>query len=122
MWEHWDGIKEDGSFWSDDMNSYNHYAYGAVFSWIFEVAGGIQRSENGAGYKEVIINPHPDKRMEFLKTEIDTKFGKISSYWYYGIDGNIHFEFEIPDGICAKIILPGGISQNVTGGKYLYTI
>ena len=35
MWEHWDGIKEDGSFWSDDMNSYNHYAYGAVFSWIF---------------------------------------------------------------------------------------
>ena len=122
MWEHWDGIKEDGSFWSDDMNSYNHYAYGAVFSWIFEVAGGIQRSENGAGYKEVIINPHPDKRMEFLKTEIDTKFGKISSHWYYGIDGNIHFEFEIPDGICAKIILPGGISQNVTGGKYLYTI
>lgn len=37
IWEHWDGMKEDGSFWSTDMNSFNHYAYGAVADWIMPV-------------------------------------------------------------------------------------
>lgn len=37
MWEHWDGIKPDGTFWDDDMNSYNHYAYGSVADWVFGV-------------------------------------------------------------------------------------
>ena len=41
MWEHWDGIKEDGNFWSADMNSFNHYAYGAVADWMYGVAAGI---------------------------------------------------------------------------------
>ena len=122
MWEHWDGIKEDGSFWSDDMNSYNHYAYGSVFSWIFEIAGGIKRAENGAGYSEIIISPHPDKRFGFLREEIETKFGKLSSFWYYGIDGNVHFEFDIPCGISAEIILPNGIKKEVKGGKYYFAV
>lgn len=41
IWEHWDGIHEDGSFWSDDMNSFNHYAYGAVADWVYQTAAGI---------------------------------------------------------------------------------
>ena len=41
MWEHWNGIKEDGSFWSADMNSFNHYAYGAVGDWLYGVVAGI---------------------------------------------------------------------------------
>lgn len=35
VWEHWDGIKEDGSFWSKEINSFNHYAYGAVVDWMY---------------------------------------------------------------------------------------
>lgn len=50
IWEHWDGIKPDGSFWSDDMNSYNHYAYGAVGDWMYRVAAGIELIE--PGYKK----------------------------------------------------------------------
>ena len=41
IWEHWDGIMEDGNFWSSDMNSYNHYAYGSVADWGYMVAAGI---------------------------------------------------------------------------------
>lgn len=122
MWEHWDGIKTDGSFWSDDMNSFNHYAYGAVFSWIFETAAGIRSTENGAGYSEIVINPQIDKRLDFQKSELETKFGKVSSYWYYGVDGNIHFEFEIPNGVSAEIILPNGDSHHITSGRYCYTV
>ena len=122
VWEHWDSIKPDGSFWPDDMNSFNHYAYGAVFSWIFEIAGGIQRNEKGAGYSDIVINPRPDKRLGFLNSNIKTKYGTVSSNWYYGMEGNIHFEFEIPAGISAKIILPDGVMRQVTSGKYCYTV
>ena len=38
IWEHWDGIRDDGTFWSSDMNSYNHYAYGSVVGWLYSVA------------------------------------------------------------------------------------
>ena len=42
IWEHWDGIREDGSVWDKDMNSYNHYAYGAVGDWLFGACAGIK--------------------------------------------------------------------------------
>lgn len=119
MWEHWDGIKEDGTFWSKDMNSFNHYAYGAVYSWMFNVAGGISPKADGAGYSKVKIEPHTDIRLGFLKTYIDTKFGRISSYWYHK-DDKVCFEFSIPQGVEAEIILPNGVSHSVTGGMYLY--
>ena len=47
MWEHWNGIKEDGTFWSSDMNSFNHYAYGAVGDWLYGVAAGIRQQAAG---------------------------------------------------------------------------
>ena len=42
IWEHWDGIMENGDFWTSDMNSYNHYAYGAVADWVYGNAAGIR--------------------------------------------------------------------------------
>ena len=46
IWEHWDGIMENGEFWSTDMNSFNHYAYGSVADWIYEQAAGIRVVED----------------------------------------------------------------------------
>ena len=119
MWEHWDGVKEDGSFWSSEMNSYNHYAYGAVFAWMFSYIGGINTTEEAPGYKEVIIAPHADKRLGFSRMEIETKYGKLSSYWYYDED-NVHYEFEIPKGTVARISVPGMDTCIVTAGRYVY--
>lgn len=122
MWEHWDGIKEDGSFWSPDMNSFNHYAYGSVYSWIFETAGGVQITEDGAGYKKVILTPHTDRRIGFLKAGIQTKFGKLSSCWSYIDDNRVKFEFEIPEGVTADIVLPDRCCKNIKGGNYLFVV
>ncbi len=119
MWEHWDGIKEDGTFWDVSMNSYNHYAYGAVYDWIFSVSAGIKPLEDGAGYKHISIKPNPDKRLGFLKAGIETHFGKLSSYWYYK-DNRVYYEFEVPNGTIAEIILPDGSKRTVHGGKYMY--
>lgn len=75
MWEHWDGINENGDVWSKDMNSFNHYAYGAVGDWIYGKACGIQIPEDGAGFAKVRVAPLPDKRIGSLFASIDTRHG-----------------------------------------------
>ena len=121
MWEHWDGIKEDGSFWSRDMNSYNHYAYGAVYDWIFGVAAGIKVLDDGAGYTHISIKPVPDRRMEFLSASIETRIGVVSSKWYYK-DDSICFKVEVPKGTTAEVELPDGQRKIICGGSYIVQI
>lgn len=121
IWEHWDGVKEDGTFWSANMNSFNHYAYGAVYDWIFGVAAGVKPLADGAGYTHILIEPHTDKRIGFLKASLETRQGKVSSYWYYKND-RVCFEFEVPDGVTAEIILPDGLHETITSGRYVYWI
>ena len=119
MWEHWNGIREDGSFWSRDMNSFNHYAYGAVGDWLYGVVAGI--SVNEAGYSRVTLAPNPDRRMGFVNCAVDTVRGPLESNWYYNDEGII-FEFTVPRDTVANIILPDGRSYEVSGGKYNFKI
>ena len=114
IWEHWDGIKPDGSMWSIEMNSFNHYAYGAVGAWLYCVAGGINTDENEVGFKKVRFAPKPDPRLEWFKAEIETDYGKISSYWYYK-DGKVEYEFETP--VKATVELDGKVFE-IDKGKY----
>jgi len=115
MWEHWNSLKEDGSFWSTDMNSFNHYAYGAVFDWIFSVAAGIQTQEEAPAYKEIRLQPHPNKNLGFADTSIESRNGFIRSYWYYKGD-TVYYEFTVPEGVTAYLRLPSGYTATLTGG------
>jgi alpha-L-rhamnosidase len=117
MWEHWNSIKEDGSFWSTDMNSFNHYAYGAVFDWIFGVSTGIKPLS--PAYKEILLAPHPDKRLGFAESSYESRSGLIRSHWYYKED-SVFYEFEVPFGVIAHIELPSGKKECVGGGKYFF--
>lgn len=76
IWEHWDGMNEKGEFWSEKMNSFNHYAYGAVFSWVIENVVGLKRLE--PGYKKIKVNPIKDKRFGNIEFSIETPNGNIS--------------------------------------------
>lgn len=117
MWEHWDGIREDGSFWSSDMNSFNHYAYGSVYDWIFGVAAGIAPA--APGYSEILLAPHPDQRFGFLDASIQTRCGLISVHWYYKGE-SVYYEFEVPQGVCAHLCLPSGKRQTIGGGTFCF--
>jgi alpha-L-rhamnosidase len=119
MWEHWNSLKEDGSFWSTDMNSFNHYAYGAVYDWIFSTVLGIAPVESAPAYREVTIAPHPCRELGFAKASIESRSGKITSHWYYKGD-TVHYEFEIPEGVTAHITLPGGLTETVGAGNYVF--
>jgi hypothetical protein len=84
---------ENGDFWSTDMNSFNHYAYGSVADWVYEKAAGITPLEDYPGFGKVLIKPYPDDRMEWLEAAIDTRNGKISSKWTHTEDG-IRYDIE----------------------------
>ena len=117
IWEHWNGVKEDGSFWSVDMNSFNHYAYGSVAGWMYEVICGVQQTN--IGYRHIRIAPVPDSRLGYAKCRIKTVSGLIESGWRY-TDSGIVFDFTVPDGVSAEIVLPDGYAETVGGGKYNY--
>ena len=117
MWEHWNGIKDDGSFWRPAMNSFNHYAYGAVFDWIFGVACGIRTVAEAPAYKEILLAPTPNKCLGFADASIDSRHGLIRSHWYYKGD-TVYYEFEIPFGVTANLRLPSGYTETLTAGTY----
>lgn len=117
MWEHWNCIKEDGNFWSTSMNSFNHYAYGAVYDWIFGKAIGIETTEHAPAYREVNIAPHPNRALGFAEASIDSRCGLIRVHWYY--KGNVvYYEIDIPTGMTAHLTLPSGYSETLMGGAY----
>lgn len=116
IWEHWDGIMEDGSFWSKDMNSYNHYAYGSVADWVYGVAAGILPRKDAPGYAKVTIAPHPDKRLDWLRAELDTRHGHISSFWTKEDDS---WRYEITVPVEADIVIDG-VCHSVRAGSYSF--
>ena len=117
MWEHWNSLKEDGSFWSTSMNSFNHYAYGAVYDWIFGVSAGINPCEDAPAYKKIAIAPHPCKELGFVDASIESRSGFVRSAWYYKDDA-VYYEVEIPEGATAELTLPSGKTYTLTGGIY----
>ena len=118
IWEHWDGMKPDGSMWSPDMNSFNHYAYGAVCDWMYGVICGIKprSGKDEAGFRVFDICPVPDKRLGYAKAEFDTAHGKIVSAWKYDGDKFV-YEFTIPEGATAFVTVDGK-TEKLTCGTY----
>jgi len=116
IWEHWDGIKENGDFWSKDMNSFNHYAYGAVADWVYGVAAGIVRDEAHPGYAKVTVAPHPDKRLDWLKAALETRHGLVRSEWKKA-DGMWRYEIETP--VDATITI-SGTAYSVSRGIHTF--
>ena len=115
IWEHWDGIMPDGGFWSRDMNSFNHYAYGSVADWIYGVAAGIQVDEDAPGYARIRIAPQPTKKLDWVEASIQTRHGLVSSKWTK-TDGGWRFEITTP--VETEIVLPSGV-RKVSAGSYV---
>ncbi|MGM7722691.1 family 78 glycoside hydrolase catalytic domain [Metabacillus sp. Hm71] len=106
IWEHWDGIKEDGSFWSDDMNSFNHYAYGAIGDWMYRFVAGLDLDEAKPAYKHIRIHPRINGgEMTFVRVKHNSMYGQIVSAWSLS-DENITIEVNVPANTKATIILP----------------
>jgi alpha-L-rhamnosidase len=105
IWEHWDGIKEDGSFWSEEMNSFNHYAYGSIGEWLYRVIAGINLDETQPGYKHIHIHPKPGADLEWIEAKLQTIYGEIASSWRLEGD-RMDVSVTIPPNTTATVTLP----------------
>ena len=119
IWEHWDGIMPDGGFWSADMNSYNHYAYGSVADWIYGVAAGIQVVEDKPGYETLRIHPHPTADLDWLEASVETRHGRVCVRWTKTQDGLWRYDVATP--VQAEIAL-GDEVRIVPAGSYVFHV
>ncbi len=81
IWERWDGQKPDSTFQDKGMNSFNHYAYGAIGKWMYQVVAGIGIDEKNPGYKHIIIKPMPGGGLTYANATHQSMYGAIESGW-----------------------------------------
>jgi alpha-L-rhamnosidase len=105
IWERWDGIKPDGSFQDAGMNSFNHYAYGAIGSWLYGVVAGIKPDPEEPGFKHILISPEPGGGLSHASAELVSLYGTIKSGWKLE-DGHFTLAVTIPHNTHATVKLP----------------
>ncbi len=105
IWERWDGLKPDSTFQNPGMNSFNHYAYGAIGKWLYEVVAGIGIDPGQPGYKHILIAPRPGGGLDFAKASHRSMYGEIESGWTVK-DGKLRMEILIPANTKASVCVP----------------
>lgn len=111
IWERWDGIKTDSTFQTPGMNSFNHYAYGAIGDWMYRTITGL--AEISPGYKEIKIAPVPGGKLTQASAELITPYGLTKSSW--SIEESIFkFDVIVPPNSSAQVTLPHAASKRIT--------
>jgi alpha-L-rhamnosidase len=99
MWERWNGDQMRGD---PSMNSYNHYAYGAVADWIYRYAAGIDAVPTDPGFHMIRLHPNFDKRLGSLDFSYESSYGMIHSAWTF--TGNqVKWNLTIPPNTTGRL-------------------
>jgi len=112
IWERWDGQKPNGTFQDVGMNSFNHYAYGAIGEWIYRHVAGIDIDPENPGYKHILLAPHPGGGLSNANAEILSIYGKVASSWKFE-NGDFSYEVVIPANTTATVTLPYAKAEQV---------
>lgn len=113
IWERWDGIKRNGAFQDEGMNSFNHYAYGAVGKWMYSSIAGVDVDPEKPGYKNIIMKPFLPKELNYAKINYHSIYGPITANWKKG-DNTFVYEIEIPANTTADVYLPTSKKESIT--------
>jgi alpha-L-rhamnosidase len=104
VWERWDAIQADGTIYNPQMNSFNHYAFGAVCQWLLESIAGFGPDENAPGFKSIIFSPTIIDGLSPVSAHYDSAQGKISAAW--SLTGeDVRYEFVVPEGASGTLRL-----------------
>jgi alpha-L-rhamnosidase len=113
IWERWDGWTHDKGFQDPSMNSFNHYAYGAVGAWMYAAIGGIDLDPDQPGYKRIIMHPQPGGGLTFANAELQSMYGVIRSAWTQ--ENNIFdLQITIPANTTATVFVPAKKLAQIT--------
>ena len=117
MWERWNGYTKEKGFGPVSMNSFNHYAYGAVMGWMYRTMAGIRPGAAG-GYRKFVLAPRADRRVGFCSAKYRTAHGVVESAWKYDADGVLNWRFTVPAGTSATVKLPCGDEVEYGPGRH----
>lgn len=122
IWERWNSYTIEEGMGPAGMNSFNHYAYGAVCEWIWETVAGIAADPAVPGFKHIIMKPIPDRRLGHLDAQYKSAAGLIKSSWRYEGDKCV-WDFTVPEGATASVTLPGETeAKEYKAGSYTVTM
>jgi alpha-L-rhamnosidase len=111
IWERWDALAPDGSIYDPSMNSYNHYAYGAVCQWLFESVAGIGIDPDHPGFSRVILDPVIIPALSPVAATHHSARGSVAAGWT--LDGTtVRYTVTIPDGMTAEMTARPGLTIN----------
>lgn len=115
VWERWNSYTRQTGFGPVGMNSFNHYAYGAVVAWIYKHVAGIANAPGATGFKRIVLAPHPDRRLGFVDAQYRSVSGVIRSAWRYDEAGRCRWTFTVPAGVEATVKANGEMKQYAAG-------
>jgi alpha-L-rhamnosidase len=129
VWERWDGFTDERGFQDPMMNSFNHYAYGAVVDWIFATVAGLdldpESGEASAGWRRALLAPRPPLGPRFVSpapitraaARLHTPHGLYQTDWT--LDGaRFRFAARVPPGCRAAVVLPDGSRTEWSAGRH----
>ncbi len=105
MWERWNSYSHKDGFGDANMNSFNHYAYGAIGQWLYKDVAGIWRDDTIPGYKNIIFAPKPGGGLNFASASNATPYGAAASSWKIS-DGVMEWTVVIPPNATGTIVFP----------------
>jgi len=111
MWERWDGWTPGGGFQSVGMNSFNHYAFGAVGQYLYSTVGGINASS--PGYKTIEIQPVSRTGLTWANTSYNSVHGLISTAWT-NTGNTFLMSATVPPNTTAQIFIPTTNASAIT--------
>ena len=117
VWERWNSYTKKDGFGPVGMNSFNHYAYGAVLAWLYKTAAGIAADPQAPGFKRIVLAPQPDRRLGFVTAAYQSAAGLIKSSWRFE-GGEWIWDFTIPKGATALVTVPGEAARPYKSGAW----
>ncbi|MCX8476250.1 MAG: family 78 glycoside hydrolase catalytic domain [Sphingomonas sp.] len=98
-WERWNSDVGDVS-----MNSFNHYAFGAVCSFLYRRVGGIEPVE--PGFRRFRVAPAFDPRIGSAGVSLRSASGPIRLDWVRE-RSRVVVRLDVPANTTAELMLPG---------------
>ena len=115
IWERWDAIRADGTIFEPAMNSYNHYAYGAVCQWLFESVAGFRPDQDAPGFRQIVFEPTIIPELSPVAAHHDSAAGRIEAGW--SVDGSrVTYDIVVPSGARGTLVLDPAYKDAVVDG------
>jgi len=116
IWERWDGWTKENGFQDKGMNSFNHYAYGAIGSWLYAVVAGVELDPAAPGFKRILLAPQPGGELTSARGKLESPHGEILSSWKTHA-GRFDWEVIVPPNTTASAKFPVPGKAKITEGK-----